>query len=506
MSVSSNISQSGPYQATGNSFPVTFYFFTTSDLVVQLTDAAGAVTTLMETTDYTVSGTPDPVQGYIDGGTIITNTTYGSTYHITISRVVAATQTTVYNENDKFPAKSHERALDRLTMLAQQLSRSVSRAFRLGDTNDPVNTVSPVPNTVPFLNGSNVLGLMTPSQLLTFLNLSGTPLTAQSILVFSGSSASVVPGYIGQLGVRTDTKQFYIATGILAGNWTDFSLVAANIPNGLIGSQMLTNTQSDQIAILDKVSKQGADIASASTLNLDTATGDLIDVTGTTAVTAITLSQGKTRTVRFTGILTLTNGASLILPGGANITTEAGDFAIFRGYAGGVVRCVHYSLVNGKPLVSGYVPASGSLVQSVYAENATYTSISATFPNDDTVPAVTSGAQVVSASITPTNAANKIRIRFLGEVSGSGTSQGIAWAFNGSTAIGVASTGIQSNAIQTPLPIVTQFTAGVTSALTISVRVGVAVGGSGVYLNGSVSTRLFGGNAKATLILEEIKA
>lgn len=97
----------------------------------------------------------------------------------------------------------------------------------------------------------------------------------------------------------------------------------------------------------------GADIASASTLNLDTATGDVIDVTGTTSITAITLSEGQARTTRFTGILTLTNGASLVLPTGANITTAAGDYAIWRGYASGVVRCVAYSRADGTTVGGG---------------------------------------------------------------------------------------------------------------------------------------------------------
>lgn len=90
----------------------------------------------------------------------------------------------------------------------------------------------------------------------------------------------------------------------------------------------------------------GADIASAATINLETATGDIVDVTGTTTITAITLSDGHSATVRFTGILTLTNGASLVLPGGSNIITAAGDYAVFRGYAAGVVRCVSYQMAN----------------------------------------------------------------------------------------------------------------------------------------------------------------
>jgi hypothetical protein len=96
--------------------------------------------------------------------------------------------------------------------------------------------------------------------------------------------------------------------------------------------------------------KKGSDIASAATVNLTTATGNLVDITGTTAITEITLAEGAERTVRFTGALTLTHGASLVLPGNKNITTVNGDFAVFRGYPAGVVRCVSYARANGKPV------------------------------------------------------------------------------------------------------------------------------------------------------------
>ena len=103
------------------------------------------------------------------------------------------------------------------------------------------------------------------------------------------------------------------------------------------------------------VQARGSDIASASTINLTTATGDIVDVTGTTSITAVTLADGLERNVRFTGALTLTNGASLVLPSGANITTAAGDFAVFRGYAAGVVRCVSYTKASGQSVVGGGV-------------------------------------------------------------------------------------------------------------------------------------------------------
>lgn len=118
---------------------------------------------------------------------------------------------------------------------------------------------------------------------------------------------------------------------------------------------------------------QGADIASAGTVNLDTATGNLVDVTGTTTITAITLSVGRERVVRFTGALTLTHGASLVLPGAANITTAAGDFAIFRGYASGVVRCVVYQRASGVP-VAGTVAAATQAEQETGTATTVYTS------------------------------------------------------------------------------------------------------------------------------------
>jgi hypothetical protein len=82
---------------------------------------------------------------------------------------------------------------------------------------------------------------------------------------------------------------------------------------------------------------KGADIASATTTNIGAATGGFIDVTGTTTITGLgTIAAGIERTVRFTGILTLThNGTSLILPNAANITTFNGYIAVFRSLGSG---------------------------------------------------------------------------------------------------------------------------------------------------------------------------
>ncbi|MEW9585522.1 hypothetical protein [Paraburkholderia sp. DGU8] len=102
---------------------------------------------------------------------------------------------------------------------------------------------------------------------------------------------------------------------------------------------------------------KGANIASAATVNLETATGNLVHITGTTTITAITLNSGAERTVVFDGVLTLAyNAASLILPGGANITTAAGDTMIVRGDGAGNARVIDYVRASGVALAAPALP------------------------------------------------------------------------------------------------------------------------------------------------------
>jgi|GEM_PF-1984003 len=101
---------------------------------------------------------------------------------------------------------------------------------------------------------------------------------------------------------------------------------------------------------------KGTNIASASIVNLEAATGNLVHITGSTTISAITLNSGAERTVVFDGALTLVNSASLILPGGANISTSTGDVMLVRGDGAGVARVVSYTQASGAPLVTQALP------------------------------------------------------------------------------------------------------------------------------------------------------
>ena len=127
---------------------------------------------------------------------------------------------------------------------------------------------------------------------------------------------------------------------------------AANINNAIRETMAQVKTYSGTVPALASVNTytkiqkwaKGADVASATALTLGD-DGNYFDITGTTAITSIaTKGVGTVVKLHFDAGLTLTHNATdLILPGGANIVTAAGDEAEFVEYAAGDWRCTNYS-------------------------------------------------------------------------------------------------------------------------------------------------------------------
>lgn len=120
--------------STTASYAVPFYFFENSHIKAVVTNSSGVDTALSLGSGFSLTGA-----GNVTGGALTTTTAVPSSSKITIYREVPATQTTSYAEGGDFPASSHERALDKLTMLAQQTKRIADRALKVPESQNPPN-------------------------------------------------------------------------------------------------------------------------------------------------------------------------------------------------------------------------------------------------------------------------------------------------------------------------------------------------------------------------------
>ena len=126
MTVSTTVNQI-TYTATASQtvFPYTFKIFDSSDLQVYVNDILKTLTV-----DYTISGI-----GNSSGGDVTFGTGLSADDKIFIIRKIPYTQGFDYVENDAFPASSHEEALDKLVMMAQQNESAINtRSIRFSET------------------------------------------------------------------------------------------------------------------------------------------------------------------------------------------------------------------------------------------------------------------------------------------------------------------------------------------------------------------------------------
>lgn len=336
--------------------------------------------------------------------------------------------------------------------------------------------------------------------------------------------------------------------------WPDGTAVSSDLPAGLcIVCYDLTNTNWVVLSVarppdlvndttpqlggaLDANSNQirwskGADVASASTLALGN-DGNYFDVTGTTGITAIgAKGVGTVVLLQFDAALTLTHHATdLVLPGGQNITTAAGDHAVFVEYAAGDWRCVSY---HPAPMTQGQAEAgtdtvprrvaaaqlkqaidalgggTGKLIARSYAEDSAVATGTTLIPQDDTIPQNTEGDEYMTLAHTPASVSNRLRIRVVatvGHSNGGSTSMLTMALFQDSTADALAATAQNFPSGDEPVTLALEheMAAGTTSSTTFKIRIGNAISGTTTF-NGAGGARLFGAIPKSTIVIEEIE-
>jgi hypothetical protein len=151
---------------------------------------------------------------------------------------------------------------------------------------------------------------------------------------------------------------------------------------------------------------------------------------------------------------------------------------------------------------------SGQVIQSEYAELTALTSTANTFPDDDTIPQNTEGAELITVSITPKFATSTLRVRFNAPIASlTAIATMVVALFRDTTANAIAagSNVILSANVRSQLSLAAEVSAGSTSATTFKIRMG-SNGAATMYINGANATRFYGGASRAILIVEEIAA
>lgn len=150
----------------------------------------------------------------------------------------------------------------------------------------------------------------------------------------------------------------------------------------------------------------------------------------------------------------------------------------------------------------------GSVLKTVQSENSTFTTLTVGIPDDNTIPQNTEGTEVLTATITPSSASNKILITAcIQGNTGLDIAGYVAVAvFADANADALAVSYAQSFRTMNPsAPIVYLHSPNTTSAITYKVRVGTVPSGN-FYLNGDyLGNAKFGGTMRSTLTLQEIK-
>jgi hypothetical protein len=193
-------------------------------------DLNGVETVRIQNTDYTVQLGTDGL------GTVTFTTAPISNHKITLLSNVPATQETDYIKSgtDKFPAESHEKALDKLTLIAKQFSEnfkrtiSVPKSSALTDIEFPINPSNA--NQVVVINstGDN----LTTANL---LDIDAAPVSTFATSLLDDTTALQARGTLGLNEVMTtggvaDTYTLTPATPITLYEIKEFTILF-NVPN-----------------------------------------------------------------------------------------------------------------------------------------------------------------------------------------------------------------------------------------------------------------------------------
>lgn len=225
-----------PGDAVTTEFAFNFAIIQETDLLVQIVNQGGTLHELDLNIDYTVAGTGNSEETTTDytSGTVTIEPAPLSGETVIIKLNIPLTQLTDYEENSKFPAKSHEKALDKLTLIAKQQQEQLDRSFKVDYTSQNFTDYTlPVGQANYYIrfNGDGtgleaVVGTPASSievELDPSPSLGGNLDTnGNEIISQPGSNVTITPGGTNALDINTDT--IYVGQDIIHDGDTDTKL------------------------------------------------------------------------------------------------------------------------------------------------------------------------------------------------------------------------------------------------------------------------------------------
>jgi hypothetical protein len=360
MTVLTTTAKAGPYAGSGTTGPFTvpFRFLDASHLRV-IRNVAGIETVLTLGTDYTVAGV-----GATSGSvTLVAALTSGQT--LTVVRNVPATQDADYVAGDAFPAESHEEALDKLTMLTQQLQEEVARSAKL-----------PASNTADADTLSAALLQVAGNE----ANINAVAGNASNINAVAGNASNIntVSGSIANVNA---TGSNIANVNAVAGNASNINAVAGNNANvtTVAGSIANVNAVGTNIANVNAVNANASNINAAvsNATNINTVAGISADVTAVAGIAG--------------DVAAVENIA-------ANVTAVAGNATNINAVAG---NASNINAVAGNQSNINAVNANQSNINTVAGINAAVSTVAGNNANVSTVAGISSNVTAVAG-----NAAN----------------------------------------------------------------------------------------------------
>ncbi len=423
-------------------FSYTFRILDDDHIKVEIKNSAGTITEQTITTHYTVSGVGDTA-----GGAITFVTAPASTDTIIFTRDVPIKQDTDYQENDTFPAESHEEALDKLTMIAQQIDEATERTVKTDAS------VIGFDGTLPTPSANSAIGF----------DGSGTGLAIITAL----ETGDLVIGGSQVNGVMT----FTTATSI--GSEDNLTFDGSTL--ALTGAATVSSTLS-VTGVMDVAS----DIVHA---------GDTNNKIGFTTDTQTFTTGGSSR-------MDITDLGVRLGATGARVTAVLDEDDLVTDSA---------TALATQQSIKAYVDAAaptGVVVQQVRVTSTSVATTTSTIPSDTSVPQNTEGSEYFTLAITPTSATNVLIIEVhLAYCGHNGGNEFVAALFQDATASALTADIIAMTNTYSRMPLDMKYimVSGTTSETTFKVRYGDAVGGTAY-----VGDADFGGLAQSSIVITEI--